>query len=114
MNKKIIMLVVAGVMTFATSVVEAGGWTLASKVEVVYLHKHHGGYGVFQLGDMSYNSDNCSNMTYYVVSKQNNPVFEEIYSLLLAAHVSGTKVKLWVSGCSPHNHPEIQHAKTFK
>jgi len=80
-------------------------------VVVTYAHTAHGGYGVFQLENMSANPDLCTSPGYYVLSKTNNPVFDEIYSMLLAAHMAGKKVQVWTSGCSPHNHMEIQHAR---
>lgn len=91
----------------------SGQWSHSGKVLVTYAHTSHGGYGVFQLENMSTNPDNCTSPGYYVVSKANNPVFSEIYSLLLAAHMSGKKVQVWVSGCSPHNHMLIQHARVI-
>jgi len=89
----------------------SGQWSAASKVLVTYAHTAHGGYGVFQLESMNTNPDNCTSPAYYVVSKANNPVFDEIYAMLLAAHLSEKKVQVWVSGCSPHNHMEVHHAR---
>lgn len=102
------------IVTFigCTKSAKAFGWTSPGEVEVVYAHKSHGGYGVFTLSSSIYNPNECPNPNYYVVSKQNNPMFDEIYSLLLAAHMSDKKVQVWLSGCSPHNHPEIHHART--
>ncbi|NVJ60824.1 MAG: hypothetical protein HWE27_10550 [Gammaproteobacteria bacterium] len=107
--KKYIILVLA-LTSFSAF---AGSWANPSKVTVSYAHTAHGGYGVFRLEDMSVNPDGCSNPVYYVVSKQSNPVFEEIYSLLLAAHMSNKTVHVWLNGCSPHNHPVIQHARVL-
>jgi len=109
--KKLMMSVFLIVSSSYVNIVLASGWAPAGKVTTTYAHTAHGGYGVFKLSNMTYNSDNCANPVYYVVSKQNNPIFDEIYSLLLAAHMSGKNAQVWISGCSPHNHPEIQHAR---
>jgi|GEM_PF-1298909 len=89
----------------------SGEWSPTTKVVQTYVHAAHGGYSVYQLENMSSNPDNCTSPVYYVLSKSNSPVFDEIYSLLLAAHMSGKKVQVWMSGCSPHNHMEIRHAR---
>lgn len=77
------------------------------------MHKDHGGYLILGVSDKSTNPDGC-NAVWYVVSKQDNPVFSEIYSLMLTAHAAGKQVKVWIKGCSPHNHPLIQHAKLYQ
>jgi hypothetical protein len=89
-------------------------WTTSSTVLEVYAHNQYGGYGIFRLEDMGANPSNCTDTRYYVLSKENNPVFNEIYSTLLAAHMSGKKAQVWVSGCSPHNHILIQHARIIQ
>lgn len=109
MKYKIVVMFLSFMM-FSTSAF-SWQWTTAGNVRVSYVHNQHGGYGVFQLENMSSNPDKCTSPTYYVVSKVNNPVFDEIYSMLLAAHLSEKKVQVWLSGCSPHNHAEIQHAR---
>jgi hypothetical protein len=86
-------------------------WSPSSNIKVTYVHNAHGGYGVYQLDDMSTNPSNCTSPVYFVLSKASNPVFDEIYALMLTAHISGKKVQVWTSGCSPHNHMEIQHAR---
>lgn len=89
----------------------AGTWTVWSNVRETYVHTQYGGYGFFGVTDNSVNPNNCSATTWYSVSKQDNPNFNEIYSLMVAAHVSGKKVRFWVEGCSPHNYPLIHHAQ---
>ncbi len=111
--RKIVILISFGLLFMFSNLLNAGTWKPPVDINVAYAHNQHGGYGIYQISDTSVNPDNC-NSAWYVVSKQNNPVFSEIYSLMLAAHLSGKKVKLWISGCSPHNHPEIQHAKTVE
>tara|TARA_R110002060_G_scaffold880_3_gene2101 strand:+ start:2424 stop:2762 length:339 start_codon:yes stop_codon:yes gene_type:complete len=97
--------------TMLSSSAFSGEWSIASKVLVTYAHSSSGGYGVFQLENMTINPNTCTSPMYYVVSKVNNSVFDEVYSMLLAAHLSEKKVQVWIAGCSPHNHPEIQHAR---
>ena len=91
-------------------------WTSAENIETVYLHTQHNGYGVFLLSKMGDNPAKCSNPAYYVLSKENNVLFSEIYSLMLTNHVAGGKVRVWIddSQCSPHNHPLIIHARSDK
>jgi hypothetical protein len=100
-----------GVLLTLSVFSNARQWTPSTNIKVTYVHNAHGGYGVFQLDDMSTNPSNCTSPSYFVLSKANNPVFDEIYALMLAAHMSGKKVQVWTSGCSPHNHMEIQHAR---
>lgn len=73
--KKISFCVLLSLMMFSLPAF-SGQWSIASKVRMTYLHNHHGGYGVFQLENMSANPDKCTSPAYYVVSKVNNPVFE--------------------------------------
>lgn len=108
---KIFKCLIVLIFTLLSSSAFSGEWSVASKVLVTYAHAGSGGYGIFQLENMTINPDSCTNPMYYVVSKEQNPVFDEVYSMLLAAHLSEKKVQVWVAGCSPHNHPEIQHAR---
>ncbi|TQV87085.1 hypothetical protein [Aliikangiella coralliicola] len=97
-----------------TSMEVSATWTAPVEIKTVYLHTQHGGYGVFIFSDMSVNPAKCSNTAYYVISKTNNVLFNEIYSLMLANYTTGKKVRVWLdnSTCSPHNHPLIIHART--
>jgi hypothetical protein len=107
---KNVLTTVATLACMSASVANAGAWTPAVDIEVAYAHGAYGGYGMYQISDTSVNPSNCSDV-WYVLSKQDNPVFSEIYSLMLVAYTSGKKVRLYIAGCSPHNHPEIQHVK---
>lgn len=99
---------------FSLSYSSYAAWTPPEKIETVYLHTQHGGYGVFIISNMDTNPAKCSNPAYYVLSETNNVLFSEIYSLMLANYTSGKKVRVWLddSQCSPHNHPLIIHART--
>ena len=110
---KTFKFVLSAFFTFVAGVANAGTWTPPVDIEVAYAHTGYGGYGVYQISDTSINPDGCDT-TWYVVSKTNNLVFSEIYALMLAAYTSGKQVRLFIDGCSPHNHPEIQHVKTVE
>ncbi|MBB5211998.1 hypothetical protein [Microbulbifer hydrolyticus] len=110
--KKAKQIIILAALLLPTVVI-AGEWTPPVDIKVSYVHLNHGGYGFYEISDTSRNPDNC-NTSWYVVSKQNNPIFNEIYSLMLASHMSGKQVRLFIQGCSPHGHPEIMHVKTVK
>ena len=92
----------------------SAAWSVASPIEIIYAHSDTGGHGLVKIRNGS-GIPSCGSNAWLVVSKQNNPMFSEIWSLLLTAYATKTPVILYIDGCSQHGnggYPLIKHAKT--
>ena len=108
--RKILLLVVF----FASFSAYSGQWTGVQTIKDMYIHSSDGGHALVKFPDMSINPYQCNNQDlHYIVDKANNPVFSEIYSLLLTAYTTKENVQLFLgNNCSVHGHPMIEHVRT--
>ncbi len=86
--------------------VYAGQWSGYAEIEAIYPSSSHNGV-LIQHGSMP-NPDSCSNSSWYVLEKD-NPLFNEIFTLIAAAQARKSQVNLHVNGCGGYNnvHPVI-------
>lgn len=83
--------------------------TGVSKVSLIYPRDSG---GVLVRLENQTNPEGCSNNAFYYALSSNNPAFDPIFSVLLAAHHAGSDVQLFVDGCS--SWPEITHVQSMK
>ncbi len=95
MNKlRTIMLCISMTICMAT---QSGEWSLTSNITQVYLHKDYQGYALISMSDeVKVNPGECKNNSHYAIMKNDNAIFSEMYSMMLAAYMSGKKVKVYI------------------
>lgn len=104
----IIALVCLGLMSF--SAISAAQGASEGKINTVYFYTGHVGVLIKQDGmrDLA----NCGRGDYYILDRDHQ-FFEEVYSLILAAHHSETRVNITAADCL-QGLPRIKHIKSRK
>jgi len=93
MNKKI--LVLTTLFACLQSPVWAG--TLSTG-KIIHLEFYNGHTGVLVRQPEMIDPDQCGRKDLFILP-QDHPFFREVYSLLLAAHMSDQPISLYVEGC---------------
>lgn len=99
---------VVAVLMLASQLSTAGGETSLGEVTAITLYKTHTGILVNHVNAID--PDTCGRNDYFIFPKT-HPYYTEGYSLLLAAHMSGKKVRLVIEGCH-EGIPAIKHIRT--
>lgn len=73
----------------------AAGWT-DGKIKEIYPAPAYNGILIKQ--ETMINPDNCASSTYYLL-KKDNPLFNEIYSLIISAQARESNIKLNLVNC---------------
>ncbi len=76
------------------------------------IHFWQGHSGALITHEYTLNPDNCARQDAYIL-KQSHPFFSELYSLILAAHMSNKRVQLSLSDCH-EGFPVIVHIYSYK
>lgn len=97
------------VVLFLTSI-SSLSYSASGAITIVHFYQGHD--GVLLLKENMTNPDNCSRNDRYILSSA-HPFFKEIYSLLLAAHLSDQPVDVGVEGCV-ENFPSVRHVLSTK
>ena len=105
--KKIIALTVLVLSGFVVAQVAT------SNERITQIHFWKGNTGVLVRHENMINPDECPGGHRYYILPESHPHFEEIYSLLLAAHMADQPVQFIVDGCI-ENYPEIRHIYSVK
>lgn len=91
----------------------AAGWsspgTTGDTIKRIY---NHANFLQVQLTTHNQNPDSCPSATYFGLPKPpdiDTDQYDQFFSMLLAAELSGAKVRFWLSGCSGQNdqYPKI-------
>ena len=76
----------------------AGAWTDFQSITHIYVHSGANGLYV-QLDAPVTNPGQCASEDWYFI-EGTSPLFQEVFSLLLAAKKSGEKVNLYIEDCA--------------
>ncbi len=90
---------------FIETALAAEGASGPKKISKVLWYEGHNGLLVAQssMSDLG----GCGKSSLYMLEEK-HAYFKEIYSLILAAHISGLPIDLYISGCA-ESYPRIQH-----
>ena len=104
--KKIIMtLGILITVVVSAAPAQAASWTQYETISIVYPYPGNGGRIYVRLQNYTTshaNSEGCNSLNWVILEK-GNAVFDEMYSLILAAQYSGHQVRFNLSGCIPGN-----------
>lgn len=98
MDKKTIGSFVAVAAVLWSNVALAGDW--GGHQEVLKIYPSTSVNGIYITQSSMIDPDQCGYTDFYVLSKDHHTLFDEIYSLVLAARVSGIPVNFHVAGCT--------------
>lgn len=77
----------------------AEGWTDPGRIQQIHFSDGKDGILVAHANDMQGLEPTCSRYDYSILPKTGNDLFKEMYATLLAAHLAGQPLNLYVSGC---------------
>jgi hypothetical protein len=107
MNKKILVL------TTLFACFHLPVWAGAlSTGKITHIQFYTGHTGILIRQPEIIDPDQCGRKDYFILP-QEHPFFREVYSLLLAAHMSGQPIGLYVEGCV-QGLPAIKHIYSDK
>ena len=110
MKLKFYTLAVMLFTVLVSAELEAGGWNGAANVKKIYPHSINNTDGtVYYAFDVMKNPDTCEKSSLMALKKSNN-LSSEIYSLILTAFTTKTKVNIYVGGCDAGGYPVLLHA----
>lgn len=108
MMKKVLIFV-AVLFLFQQESLYAASWNTSGKITRIYLYSIN---GIYVMHENMINTDSCQNASNYVL-KFDNPMYKEIYSLLLSAKLTQSNVKIYIDECTgtgTSGYPKIVHA----
>lgn len=110
-NLKLVMSKSVGAIAFTiisaiTYPVHADGSITGSMIRTTHVNPGSGFY--FKTVEALENPDSCSGTAWYHL-KSSSTYSKEMFSLLLAAHMSGRKVNFYLAGCSELGNYPLVH-----
>lgn len=103
--------VVLGVMLMLPSIFALAGGSAGNK-PVKIIHYYDGHLGVLVQQPDMIDPDSCGRKEWYIL-RDSHPHYKEIYSLILASHVSGQPLEFFLVGCV-QGLPSIAHVYSHK
>lgn len=88
----------------------AGQWSEATSINKIYPQSINNTDGtIYFTFEIMLNPSSCSRSS-LIALKKNNKVSAEIYSLLLTAFTTNSKITYYVDGCDEKSYPVMVHA----
>ncbi|WP_325892444.1 hypothetical protein [Grimontia sp. NTOU-MAR1] len=89
-------------------------WSGGTNLKTIYPHSHNNGVGtVYYSFEKMINPSNCTH-GWLIALRKDNKLSSEIYSLLLTAFTTDTKVNYYVGGCDDAGFPVMHHIQLSK
>lgn len=103
-------VLVGGMLMLSSIFAVAAGPAGNKPVKIIHYYDGHTGV-LIQQPDML-DPDSCGRKEWYIL-RDTHPHYKEIYSLILAAHISGQPLEFYLAGCL-QGLPSIAHVYSYK
>ncbi|UTW44711.1 hypothetical protein KFE80_09930 [bacterium SCSIO 12696] len=97
---KIRVTLLSVLLVFVGNMALAAGWSGGANIQEIY--PSPGNNGVFIKHGSMPNPDNCPSPGYYLLPKD-NPLFSEIYALLMSAQARQATINIQIVSCGGEN-----------